>query len=87
MFQVGQLIKLKSDITIQGAVTKVIPADGENQYIVFTNSLGIRTYCESQISEMEDSRIAVFEDKREKFFSGFLSRSLCRYRFIDRTDC
>ena len=74
MFHVGQLIKLKSDITIQGAVTKVIPADGENQYIVFTNSLGIRTYCESQISEMEDSRIAVFEDKREKFFFGLLEQ-------------
>ena len=53
MFQVGQIVQLKADETIQGAITEVIHTSPENSYSVFTNSLGIQTYIESQISDIE----------------------------------
>ena len=48
-FTQGQLITLKSNRSVEGAVITVFEGSSETRYQVFTNSLGMQTYYESQI--------------------------------------
>ena len=48
-FTQGQMIVLKSNRSIEGAVIAVLEGSTETRYQVFTNSLGMQTYYESQI--------------------------------------
>lgn len=57
-FSQGQMIVLKSNRSVEGAVIAVLEGSSETRYQVFTNSLGMQTYYESQIEakELEDQQ-------------------------------
>lgn len=71
----GQIVVLKSDKNITGAIVNVIPSYPETQYQVFTAN-GLQTYYESQI-EIQD-----IQDEMEKVdaerFHAVLTASLIR---------
>lgn len=48
-FSQGQMIVLKSNKSVEGAVIAVLESSSEPRYQVFTNSLGMQTYYESQV--------------------------------------
>ena len=52
IFNLGDVVCLKSDHSIQGAVIRIIEGGAETRYVVFTSSLGKQTYYESQIELM-----------------------------------
>ena len=72
----GQMIVLKSNRTVEGAVIAVLEGSSETRYQVFTNSLGMQTYYESQIEakELEES----IEEVDGKRFPAGLTASLIR---------
>lgn len=52
-FVQGQMVVLKSDKSIEGAVIAVMEGGAESRYQVFTNKLGMQTYYASQIEAKE----------------------------------
>lgn len=75
-FSQGQMIVLKSNRFVEGAVIAVLEGSSETRYQVFTNSLGMQTYYESQIEakELEES----IEEVDGKRFHAGLTASLIR---------
>lgn len=75
-FSQGQMIVLKSNKSVEGAVIAVLEGSSETRYQVFTNSLGMQTYYESQIEakELEES----IEEVDGKRFHAGLTASLIR---------
>lgn len=74
-FKQGQVIRLKSDKSVTGAITNIIEGYPENRYQVFTAS-GIQTYYESQITDLAEEDELVQVDA-ERFNAG-LTASLIR---------
>lgn len=76
IFTQGQMIVLKSNRSVEGAVIAVLEGSSETRYQVFTNSLGMQTYYESQIEakELEES----IEEVDGKRFHAGLTASLIR---------
>ncbi len=74
-FSMGQVVVLKSDKSIKGAVIGIIEAVPENRYQVFT-TLGMQTYYESQI-ETEEMEFGVENVSAERFHAG-ITASLIR---------
>ncbi len=72
----GQMIVLKSNRSVEGAVIAVLEGSAETRYQVFTNTLGMQTYYESQIEskEMEET----LEEVDGKRFHAGLTASLIR---------
>ena len=72
----GQMVVLKSDRAIEGAIISAIEGVDETRYQVFTNKLGTQTYYESQIElkDVDDS----FEEVDGKRFHAGLTASLIR---------
>lgn len=70
------MIVLKSNRSVEGAVIAVLEGSSETRYQVFTNSLGMQTYYESQIEakELEES----IEGVDGKRFHAGLTASLIR---------
>ena len=59
-FAQGDVVRLKSDNSIEGAVIKVFEGSGEIRYQVFTGTMGIQAYYESQLRYVRyamDSRL------------------------------
>ncbi len=75
-FTQGQLITLKSNRSVEGAVITVFEGSSETRYQVFTNSLGMQTYYESQI-EAKDVEESMEEVDGKRFHAG-LTASLIR---------
>ena len=50
----GQMIVLKSNRSVEGAVIALLEGSTETRYQVFTNTLGMQTYYESQIEAKEN---------------------------------
>ena len=48
-FSQGEMVRLKSDHLIEGAVIRIIEGGTETRYQVFTSALGKQTYYESQL--------------------------------------
>ena len=74
-YNMGQVVVLKSDRNIKGAVIGIIEAVPENRYQVFTTS-GMQTYYESQI-ETEEMEFGVENVSAERFHAG-ITASLIR---------
>lgn len=76
LFEQGQVVVLKSDSSIKGAVISVINDPSEIRYQIFTNNLGIQVYYESQLvaGELEENLRKV---DAERFNAG-LTASLIR---------
>ena len=74
-FDKGQVIVLKSDKSIAGAIVNIIEGYPEAQYQVFT-ALGMQTYYESQI-EVQESKNKLEKVDAERFHAG-LTASLIR---------
>ena len=72
----GQMIVLKSNRSIEGAVIAVLEGSTETRYQVFTNTLGMQTYYESQI-EAKDVTESIEEVDGKRFHAG-LTASLIR---------
>lgn len=75
-FLQGQVVVLKSDKNIKGAVISVIEGSPEKRYQVFTNSLGIQMYYASQL-EAEQILSDLETVDAERFHAG-LTASLIR---------
>jgi len=75
-FSQGDVVILKSDNSIQGAVMSVIEGSGEIRYQIFTNSLGIQVYYESQL-QAEAMQTDLEKVDAERFHAG-LTASLIR---------
>lgn len=75
-FTQGQMIVLKSNRSIEGAVIAVLEGSTETRYQVFTNSLGMQTYYESQI-DAKDIEETIEEVDGKRFHAG-LTASLIR---------
>ena len=75
-FVQGQVIVLKSNRSVEGAVIAVLEGSSETRYQVFTNSVGIQTYYESQL-ELKDVECAIEEVDGKRFHAG-LTASLIR---------
>ena len=52
-FTQGQVVVLKSDPSVKGAIIGILDGGVEPRYQVFTNNLGIQTYYSSQLGEEE----------------------------------
>lgn len=76
VFVQGQVVNLKSDKSIKGAVIAVINGVPEPRYQVFTNSLGIQIYYATQL-EAEVQENALEKVDAERFYAG-LTASLIR---------
>lgn len=74
-FTQGQLITLKSDRSITGAIVSVIEGSPETRYQVFT-AAGLQTYYESQLLS-QDSQEEIENVDAERFHAG-LTASLIR---------
>ena len=75
-FVQGQVVVLKSDKSIKGAIIAVIDGSPEKRYQVFTNSLGIQVYYASQL-EAEQVAPELEKVEAERFHAG-LTASLIR---------
>lgn len=75
-FVQGQVVVLKSDKSIKGAVINVIDGTPEKRYQVFTNSLGVQVYYASQL-EAEHAEPELEKVDAERFHAG-LTASLIR---------
>lgn len=75
-FVQGQMIVLKSNKAVEGAVIAVLEGPSETRYQVFTNLLGMQTYYESQLEakEMTES----LDEVDAKRFNAGLTASLLR---------
>jgi len=75
-FVQGQMITLKSNKAVEGAVIAVLEGSSETRYQVFTNSLGMQTYYESQIDAKE--MMESLDEVDAKRFNAGLTASLLR---------
>ena len=75
-FTQGQVVVLKSDKNIKGAVISIIDGSPEKRYQVFTNSLGVQVYYASQL-EAEQVLPELEKVNAERFHAG-LTASLIR---------
>lgn len=75
-FSVGQIVALKSDKSLQGAIISIIDESTETRYQVFTNTNGLQTYYESQIEEQ--SIAEEIEEVDDERFNAGLTASLIR---------
>ena len=75
-FTQGQVVVLKSDKSIKGAVISIIDGSPEKRYQVFTNSLGVQVYYASQL-EAEQVLPELEKVNAERFHAG-LTASLIR---------
>lgn len=76
LFEQGQVVVLKSDSSIKGAVISVIDDPSEVRYQIFTNTLGIQVYYESQL-QSEDIQDDLQKVDSDRFHAG-LTASLIR---------
>lgn len=74
-FTQGQLVSLRSDSSITGAIVTVTQAEPETRYQVFTTQ-GLRSYYESQLIS-QDAHDALESVSAERFHAG-LTASLIR---------
>ena len=76
IFSQGQVVVLKSDNSIKGAVVSIIDGANEVSYQIFTNTLGIQVYYESQLqSEIIQTELEKVDAYR---FHAGLTASLIR---------
>lgn len=75
-FEQGQVVVLKSDNAIKGAVVSIIDGSDEIRYQIFTNNAGIQVYYESQL-EAESVQHDLEKVDSERFHAG-LTASLIR---------
>ena len=75
-FNQGDVVVLKSDNSIQGAVISIMDGADEIRYQVFTNTLGIQIYYESQL-QAEEVQTDLEKVDAERFHAG-LTASLIR---------
>ena len=75
-FKQGQVVSLKSDKNITGAIISVIEGYPETRYQVFTAS-GVQTYYESQITVSYEEKDKLVKVDAERFNAG-LTASLIR---------
>lgn len=76
LFTQGQLVCLKSDPSIEGAVISIIEGGREIRYQVFTNVYGVQIYYESQIATKNlDSQLEVVD---AEYFHAGITASLIR---------
>lgn len=75
-FEQGQVVVLKSDSSIKGAVISVIDGPTEIRYQIFTNTLGIQVYYESQL-QAEEVQNDLEKVEADRFHAG-LTASLIR---------
>lgn len=76
IFSQGQVVVLKSDNSIKGAVISIIDGVDEVSYQIFTNTLGIQVYYESQLqSEIIQTELEKVDAYR---FHAGLTASLIR---------
>ena len=71
-----QLVHLISDPSIEGAIIGIIESGSETRYQVFTNTLGIQTYYESQLA-LKDAKTELEQVDASRFHAG-LTASLIR---------
>ena len=57
-FQMGDIVSLRSDPTVEGAIVNIIPGVPENRYSVFI-SAGIKVYYASQLQAKKDTSPAL----------------------------
>ena len=76
LFEQGQVVVLKSDDSIKGAVISVMEGSGEIRYQIFTNTLGIQVYYESQL-QAEAVQNDLEKVDADRFHAG-LTASLIR---------
>ncbi len=76
LFNQGQVVVLKSDKNVNGAIIEVIEGSPEAKYKVFTNTSGIQVYYESQLAPQE-LQIALEEVDDSRFNAG-LTAALIR---------
>ncbi len=75
-FMQGQMIVLKSNKSVEGAVVDVLEGSSETRYRVFTNSLGMQICYESQIeAKVVEESIEAVDGKR---FHAGLTAALIR---------
>ena len=74
-FSQGQLVSLKSDRNISGAIVAVTNGYPETRYQVFTTD-GLQTYYESQLASLETPKEIEIVDKER--FNAVLTASLIR---------
>ena len=72
----GRMVVLKSNRAVEGAIIAILEGSTETRYQVFTNSLGMQTYYESQL-EAKDI-VETLESVDSKRFHAGLSASLIR---------
>ena len=75
-FAQGDVVRLKSDNSIEGAVINVLEGSGEIRYQVFTGTMGIQTYYESQLVSKEIK--STLEQVDSARFNAGLTASLIR---------
>ena len=75
-FTLGQVVVLKSDKGIKGAIISIIEGTPETRYQVFTNTLGIQVYYASQLEE-ENVETSLERVSAERFHAG-LTAALIR---------
>ena len=75
-FAQGDVVRLKSDNSIEGAVINVLEGSGEIRYQVFTGTMGIQTYYESQLVSKEIK--STLEQVDSARFNADLTASLIR---------
>lgn len=75
-FNQGQVVCLRSDKSIKGAVIAVMDGAPETRYQVFTNSIGVQVYYASQL-ETEQEADSLEKVDAERFHAG-LTASLIR---------
>ena len=75
-FSLGQVVVLKSDKSIKGAIIAIIEGTPETRYQVFTSTLGIQVYYASQLEE-ENVDISLEKVSAERFHAG-LTAALIR---------
>lgn len=75
-FSRGQVVVLKSNKNISGAVVDVFAGIPENRYLVFTKEDGLQTYYESQL-ELENIQ-SDFKTVTKDYFDAGITASLIR---------
>ena len=75
-FSQGEMVRLKSDHLIEGAVIRIIEGGTETRYQVFTSVLGKQTYYESQLELLATGE--ELEQVNETRFHAGLTASLIR---------
>ena len=75
-FNLGQIVKLKSDMNIEGAIVNIIEGAEETRYSVFTINSGLQTYYESQLIE-DKVKYDIKRMGKEQFNASLTSSLIC----------